>query len=201
MPDECLEAKTDTVPRLSYRISVMLPISVTTTPSKSPSLLSFFICTAPEPRTTLPYQFSHISPRAFKRNDLHQRHTHRPAPPRQNQRPYKPSRDALASGRSLTRPEIQKDSPGGWAAWKAAKLAKEYEKQGGGYKNQEGSKNKPVKGPPQHKKEEEKKAETKTKTKAAKEDKAEEEEAEQEEEEEEEKAKDTKKPGEFGAEQ
>jgi len=85
-------------------------------------------------------------------------------------------------------PEIQKDSPGGWAAWKAAKLAKEYEKQGGGYKNEKGSKNKPVKGPPQHKKAEEKKAETEG-------DVEEEADGAEDEDEDEEEVKDKKKPG------
>ncbi|CAG7563661.1 unnamed protein product [Fusarium equiseti] len=42
---------------------------------------------------------------------------------------------------------------GQWSAWKASKLAKEYEKQGGGYENEAGSKNEPKKGEPQHKSE------------------------------------------------
>ncbi|KAK8030187.1 hypothetical protein PG993_011478 [Apiospora rasikravindrae] len=42
---------------------------------------------------------------------------------------------------------------GQWAAWKASKLAKEYEKQGGDYKNEAGSKNQPQKGAPQAKSE------------------------------------------------
>ncbi|OHX00432.1 hypothetical protein CSPAE12_00803 [Colletotrichum incanum] len=49
---------------------------------------------------------------------------------------------------------------GQWAAWKASKLAKEYEKQGGGYENEPGSKNEPKKGEPQKKSESKKKAET-----------------------------------------
>lgn len=60
-----------------------------------------------------------------------------------------PSRPSLAN--VLT--EIQKESPGGWAAWKAAKLAKEYEAQGGGYENVAGSKNEPKAGVPEHKSE------------------------------------------------
>lgn len=36
---------------------------------------------------------------------------------------------------------------------KASKLAKEYEKQGGDYENEAGSKNEPKKGEPQHKSE------------------------------------------------
>lgn len=43
---------------------------------------------------------------------------------------------------------------------KANKLAKEYEKQGGGYENEAGSKNEPKKGEPQAKSESKKKAET-----------------------------------------
>ncbi|KAK8116504.1 uncharacterized protein PG998_004785 [Apiospora kogelbergensis] len=40
---------------------------------------------------------------------------------------------------------------GQWAAWKGAKLAKEYEKQGGDYENEAGSKNQPKKGTPEAK--------------------------------------------------
>ncbi|OTA99742.1 glycoside hydrolase family 5 protein [Hypoxylon sp. CI-4A] len=40
---------------------------------------------------------------------------------------------------------------GQWSAWKANKLAKEYEKQGGDYENEPGSKNKPKKGTPEPK--------------------------------------------------
>lgn len=43
---------------------------------------------------------------------------------------------------------------------KAAKLAKEYEKQGGGYENEPGSKNEPKKGEPEPKSNGKKKAET-----------------------------------------
>ncbi|KAF7520364.1 hypothetical protein G7054_g12799 [Neopestalotiopsis clavispora] len=49
---------------------------------------------------------------------------------------------------------------GQWSAWKAAKLAKEYEKQGGDYENEAGSKNEPKKGDPQPKSDSKKKAET-----------------------------------------
>ncbi|KAF9874733.1 hypothetical protein CkaCkLH20_07870 [Colletotrichum karsti] len=49
---------------------------------------------------------------------------------------------------------------GQWSAWKASKLAKEYEKQGGDYENEAGSKNEPKKGEPEKKSESKKKAET-----------------------------------------
>lgn len=49
---------------------------------------------------------------------------------------------------------------GQWSAWKASKLAKEYEKQGGGYENEPGSKNEPKKGAPEPKSESKKEAET-----------------------------------------
>lgn len=49
---------------------------------------------------------------------------------------------------------------GQWAAWKGMKLAKEYEAQGGGYKNQPGSKNEPKKGAPNAKGESKKQQET-----------------------------------------
>lgn len=108
-------------------------------------------------------------------------------------RTYHPYYPPIRHKRNTNAPisEIQKDSPGGWAAWKAAKLAKEYEKQGGGYKNEKGSKNKPVKGPPQHKKEEEKKAATEGDV----EEEEEEEEADGAEDEDKEEIKDKKKPG------
>ncbi|KAI5919561.1 hypothetical protein F4810DRAFT_686703 [Camillea tinctor] len=48
---------------------------------------------------------------------------------------------------------------GQWSAWKANKLAKEYEKQGGSYENEAGSKNEPQKGDPQPKSEGKKKKE------------------------------------------
>ncbi|ROW03617.1 hypothetical protein VPNG_07192 [Cytospora leucostoma] len=48
---------------------------------------------------------------------------------------------------------------GQWAAWKASKLAKEYEKQGGEYENEPGSKNEPKKGKPEAKGEDKKKNE------------------------------------------
>lgn len=47
-----------------------------------------------------------------------------------------------------------------WLAVQASKLAKEYEKQGGDYENEPGSKNKPKKGNPQPKSESKKKSET-----------------------------------------
>ncbi|TPX14530.1 uncharacterized protein E0L32_005222 [Thyridium curvatum] len=40
---------------------------------------------------------------------------------------------------------------GQWSAWKGTKLAKEYEKQGGGYENDPDSKNQPKKGAPEKK--------------------------------------------------
>ncbi|KAJ0385219.1 hypothetical protein COL922a_006815 [Colletotrichum nupharicola] len=57
---------------------------------------------------------------------------------------------------------------GQWSAWKgpitnnykASKLAKEYEKQGGDYENEAGSKNEPKKGEPEKKSESKKKKET-----------------------------------------
>lgn len=57
--------------------------------------------------------------------------------------------------------ETNKDGggKGQWAAWKASKLAKEYEKQGGGYENEPGSKNEPKEGKPEHKSESKKKNE------------------------------------------
>lgn len=45
-------------------------------------------------------------------------------------------------------PNKSGDGKGQWAAWKGMKLAKEYEKQGGGYENEAGSKNEPTKGAP-----------------------------------------------------
>lgn len=50
------------------------------------------------------------------------------------------------------------------AAWKAAKIGKEYEAQGGDYDNEAGSKNKPEKGPPTKKSEAQKKDESKVST-------------------------------------
>jgi len=57
--------------------------------------------------------------------------------------------------------QTNKDGSGAgkMAAWKAAKIGKEYEAQGGDYENEPGSKNKPEKGPPQKKSESTKKAE------------------------------------------
>lgn len=64
----------------------------------------------------------------------------------------------------LTEIKQQPNKSGGgegqWAAWKANKLAKEYEAQGGGYENEPGSQNEPKKGVPQGKSESKKKAET-----------------------------------------
>lgn len=45
--------------------------------------------------------------------------------------------------------------------YKAAKIAKEYEKKGGDYENEAGSKNKPKKGEPEHKSDADKKADEK----------------------------------------
>ncbi|KAF1977850.1 hypothetical protein BU23DRAFT_433728, partial [Bimuria novae-zelandiae CBS 107.79] len=57
--------------------------------------------------------------------------------------------------------ETNKDGggKGEWSAWKASKLSKEYEKRGGGYENEPGSKNEPKKGTPQPKASGKKKAE------------------------------------------
>ncbi|KAH7090435.1 hypothetical protein FB567DRAFT_568068 [Paraphoma chrysanthemicola] len=59
--------------------------------------------------------------------------------------------------------ETNKDGSGKgqWSAWKAAKLSKEYEKKGGGYENEAGSRNEPKKGTPQPKSSGKKKAEEK----------------------------------------
>ncbi|KAF2798516.1 hypothetical protein K505DRAFT_296335 [Melanomma pulvis-pyrius CBS 109.77] len=59
--------------------------------------------------------------------------------------------------------ETNKDGggKGQWSAWKATKLSKEYEKKGGGYENEAGSKNEPVKGKPKPKEAEKKKSENK----------------------------------------
>ncbi|MCJ1389017.1 NAD(+) salvage pathway protein [Xylographa bjoerkii] len=67
--------------------------------------------------------------------------------------------------------EMNKDGGGSgqWSAWKANKLAKEYEKEGGTYENEAGSKNEPEKGVPEQKSESKKEKEVK----AAKEDVAE----------------------------
>ena len=48
---------------------------------------------------------------------------------------------------------------GQWSAWKGVKLAKEYEKRGGGYENEAGSKNEPQKGAPRAKSEQKKQGE------------------------------------------
>ncbi|KAH8590741.1 hypothetical protein B0O99DRAFT_490770, partial [Bisporella sp. PMI_857] len=58
--------------------------------------------------------------------------------------------------------ETNKDGSGKgqWSAWKAAKLSKEYERRGGDYENEAGSKNKPQKGAPEEKSDEIKIAET-----------------------------------------
>ncbi|KAK0644350.1 hypothetical protein B0T16DRAFT_356185 [Cercophora newfieldiana] len=50
-------------------------------------------------------------------------------------------------------PNKSGDGKGQWSAWKGMKLAKEYEKHGGGYENEAGSKNEPKKGAPQAKSE------------------------------------------------
>ncbi|KAH7061324.1 hypothetical protein B0J12DRAFT_736474 [Macrophomina phaseolina] len=49
--------------------------------------------------------------------------------------------------------ETNKDGSGKgqWSAWKSAKLSKEYEKRGGDYENEPGSKNEPRKGVPEEK--------------------------------------------------
>ncbi|KAL9585054.1 MAG: hypothetical protein Q9212_001744 [Teloschistes hypoglaucus] len=72
--------------------------------------------------------------------------------------------------------ETNKDGSGKgqMAAWKGAKIAKEYEKKGGDYENEAGSKNEPSKGAPEPKSAEEKKDETKTDAVEKKDDKKEE---------------------------
>ncbi|KAI4137863.1 MAG: hypothetical protein L6R39_007065, partial [Caloplaca ligustica] len=57
--------------------------------------------------------------------------------------------------------ETNKDGSGKgqMAAWKGMKIAKEYEKKGGGYENEPGTENKPNKGPPESKSDEQKKEE------------------------------------------
>jgi hypothetical protein len=40
---------------------------------------------------------------------------------------------------------------GSWSAWKAGEMAKRYEERGGDYEDEEGSKNKAQKGPPEKK--------------------------------------------------
>ncbi|KAK3395043.1 hypothetical protein B0H63DRAFT_63699 [Podospora didyma] len=50
-------------------------------------------------------------------------------------------------------PNKSGDGKGQWSAWKGMKLAKEYEKQGGEYENEAGSKNEPTKGTPKSKSE------------------------------------------------
>ncbi|KAK7708091.1 hypothetical protein SLS64_006913 [Diaporthe eres] len=60
-------------------------------------------------------------------------------------------REELKEGECLS-PLLQTDL--------ASKLAKEYEKQGGGYENEPGSKNEPKKGDPEPKSESKKKKET-----------------------------------------
>lgn len=47
--------------------------------------------------------------------------------------------------------KLQKDNGGGWAAWMGAKLAQEYEAQGGGYENTGDNPNKAKKGTPEPK--------------------------------------------------
>ncbi|KAA6415374.1 MAG: hypothetical protein FRX48_00089 [Lasallia pustulata] len=60
--------------------------------------------------------------------------------------------------------ETNKDGSGKgqWSAWKANKLSKEYEKEGGGYENEPGSKNEPEKGAPEQKSDAKKEEEMKT---------------------------------------
>lgn len=55
------------------------------------------------------------------------------------------------------KPNSDGGGKGQWSAWKAAQLSKEYEKRGGGYENEAGSKNEPKKGPPEPKGEEKQK--------------------------------------------
>ncbi|KAF1359029.1 hypothetical protein EJ07DRAFT_92036, partial [Lizonia empirigonia] len=57
------------------------------------------------------------------------------------------------------KPNKDGSGKGQMAAWKAAEICKEYEKQGGGYENEAGSKNEPKKGAPEAKSDIKKKAE------------------------------------------
>ncbi|KIW08629.1 uncharacterized protein PV09_00585 [Verruconis gallopava] len=57
------------------------------------------------------------------------------------------------------KPNSDGGGKGQWSAWKAAELSKEYERRGGGYENERGSKNEPKKGAPQPKSEEQKQKE------------------------------------------
>ncbi|KAH6618587.1 hypothetical protein C7974DRAFT_400430 [Boeremia exigua] len=59
------------------------------------------------------------------------------------------------------KPNKDGSGKGQMAAWKAAEISKEYEKQGGGYENEAGSKNEPKKGEPEAKSDSKKKAEEK----------------------------------------
>ncbi|KAK0616682.1 hypothetical protein B0T14DRAFT_434912 [Immersiella caudata] len=56
-------------------------------------------------------------------------------------------------------PNKSGDGQGQWSAWKGMKLAKEYEKHGGSYENEAGSKNEPKTGAPQAKSERKKQEE------------------------------------------
>lgn len=58
---------------------------------------------------------------------------------------------STAELREKIKNQIQSESPGGWAAWKAAKLAKQYEEAGGGYEDTGDNDNKPKKGTPEPK--------------------------------------------------
>ncbi|KAF2190762.1 hypothetical protein K469DRAFT_519536, partial [Zopfia rhizophila CBS 207.26] len=58
--------------------------------------------------------------------------------------------------REKVKEEVKKETnndgggKGSWSAWKGAKLSKEYEKRGGGYESEPGSKNEPKTGTPEH---------------------------------------------------
>ena len=54
---------------------------------------------------------------------------------------------------------VEGSGQGQWTAWKGMKLAKEYEKQGGEYENEAGSKNEPQQGAPVAKSEKKKQVE------------------------------------------
>ncbi|KAG8170046.1 hypothetical protein KVR01_000791 [Diaporthe batatas] len=73
---------------------------------------------------------------------------------------FSPSQWQSNSILGLQEPNKSGGGEGQWSAWKASKLAKEYEKQGGGYENEPGSKNEPKKGEPEPKSDSKKKKET-----------------------------------------
>ncbi|KAF1929360.1 uncharacterized protein M421DRAFT_30464, partial [Didymella exigua CBS 183.55] len=78
------------------------------------------------------------------------------------------------------KPNKDGSGKGQMAAWKAAEISKEYEKQGGGYENEAGSKNEPKKGAPEAKSDSKKKTEEKKADKSESKDEEEEDDVEEE---------------------